>query len=102
MRQRETVLDALRISDNTYVYLKRVPRESREYEVAEFFSSEDRKCDARNHCVPVLDYIEDDRMPEYALIVTPLLRLFNDPEFATIGEILEFVRQTLEVSYLTF
>ena len=36
-------MDAMRLSDNTPVFLKRVTRDSREYEITKFFSTEDKK-----------------------------------------------------------
>ena len=53
--------------------------------------------DPRNHCAPVVEYFEDEKLPEYGFLVTPLYRAFNKPEFDSIDEVLEFIRQTLEV-----
>ena len=90
-------MDALRVTDNKFVYLKRVPKNSTEVQIAKFFSTEDRMRDPRNHCAPVLEYFEDEKLPEYGIIVTPLYREFDIPEFDSIDEVLEFIRQTLEV-----
>ena len=90
-------MDALRVTDNKFVYLKRVPKNSTEVQIAKFFSTEDRMRDPRNHCAPVLEYFEDEKLPEYGIIVTPLYREFDIPEFDSIDEVLEFIKQTLEV-----
>ena len=60
-------------------------------------SSESRK-DERNHCVPILEVFSDDRDPWYQYIVMPVLRPFNEPNFTSFGEVVDFVHQTLEVS----
>ncbi|KAG6379504.1 hypothetical protein JVT61DRAFT_9995 [Boletus reticuloceps] len=52
--------------------------------------------DERNHCVPVLAVFSDDLDPWYQYIVMPVLRPFNEPNFTTFGEIVDFVDQTLE------
>ena len=90
-------MDALRVTDNKFVYLKRVPKNSTEVQITKFFSTEDRMRDPRNHCAPVLEYFEDEKLPEYGILVTPLFRAFNKPDFCSIDEVLEFIRQTLEV-----
>ena len=70
---------------------------TKELEIAKFFSSEDKMRDRRNHCAPVLEYFEDEKLPEYGVLVTPLYREFDRPEFDSIDEVLEFIGQTLEV-----
>ena len=52
----------------------------------------------RNHCVPILDVFQDPLEPDMALLVMPLLRRFNDPEFGTINEVMDFVRQSIDVN----
>ena len=95
--QLESTIDARRLADNRLVYLKRLPKGSTEVQIAKFFSAGERARDARNHCAPVLDYFEDERLAEYGILVTPLFRHFDDPEFDSIDEVLEFMGQTLEV-----
>ena len=53
--------------------------------------------DERNHCVPILDYIEDERIPHEGFLVMPALRIFDDPDFVSVDEAVEFIRQSLEV-----
>ena len=95
-------MDAVRPSDNDIVVLKRVNKSEHEFEVeiSKYFSSEDLRKDPRNHCVPVLEYFEDETLPEHGFLVTPLFRNLNEPEFVSIDEVVEFIRQTLEVSLL--
>ena len=90
-------MDALRLEDNKYVFLKCIEKSGEELEIARSFSSEGKLGDALNHCVPVVDYFEDERLPHCGILVTPLLRRFDEPSFVSIDEVVEFVRQTLEV-----
>lgn len=55
-----------------------------------------------NHCVPILDVLEDPIDPTQSLLVMPYLRPFNDPDFGAIGEVVDFVEQTLEVITVTW
>ena len=90
-------MDAFRTADEKRVFLKRVRKESSEITIARFFSEEDKASDDRNHCVPILDYFEDEAISGYGILVMPIFRKFDRPEFVSIDEALEFVRQTLEV-----
>ncbi|KAA1478717.1 hypothetical protein DENSPDRAFT_695391 [Dentipellis sp. KUC8613] len=95
-------MDATRISDGKTVHIKAlVPFDEtgkenvEELDVALFFSSEPRRSDPRNHCVPILDWW---RIPEEktSFIVMPLLRVYNSPEFLTVGEAVGFFGQVME------
>jgi hypothetical protein len=50
--------------------------------------------DPHNHAVPVLDYFTKD---DDGFLVMPLLRKFDDPPFGTVEEVVDFVRQMLQV-----
>lgn len=91
----EDTLDAKRLSDGKQVYLKRVLQWSGEAAIMKLFSSDERKNDPRNHCVPLLDTLVDD---DHCFLVMPQLGNFFSPDFKSVDETLEFVRQTLEVS----
>jgi hypothetical protein len=54
--------------------------------------------DSRNHVVPLYDVFIDSLTPHIQYMVMPVLRRFDDPEFITVGEVVEFVSQVLEVS----
>ncbi|TFY58435.1 hypothetical protein EVG20_g8153 [Dentipellis fragilis] len=95
-------IDATRISDGRPVHIKAlVPfpttgkENVEELDVALFFSSEPRCSDPRNHCVPILDWW---RVPEEktSFIVMSLLRVYDSPEFLTIGEAVDFFGQIME------
>lgn len=63
----------------------------------QLFSSDGRREDPHNHCVPLLESFEDECDEEHCFIVMPLLRKFNSPDFKSVDEALEFVDQALEV-----
>ncbi|KAA1478718.1 hypothetical protein DENSPDRAFT_830067 [Dentipellis sp. KUC8613] len=95
-------IDATRMSDGKLVHIKAlVPfpttgkENDEELDVALFFNSEPLRSDPRNHCVPVLDWW---RVPEEktSFIVMPLLRVYNEPEFLTVGEAVDFFGQIME------
>ena len=89
-------MDATRISDGKFVLMKRVKSNSGEPTISQHFSSAQRRDEKRNHCVPVFDvlHIPDS---EDVLLVMPLLRLWDRPRMQTVGEMVEFFRQILEV-----
>ncbi len=77
--------------------VKRVLVGTREVEIGQYFSSSEFSQDVRNHCVPFLDVFHDDEDEDYDYVVEPLLRRFDEPPFFVIGEVIEFIRQLLEV-----
>lgn len=88
-------MDATRLSSNELVAIKSFVKQGQEMHIAQFFSS---IRDSQNHCVPVHEILPDPYNPQLALMVMPYLRPCNNPDFATIGDVLEFVDQTVEVS----
>ena len=91
-------MDATRVSDGKLVLFKKVKSASEEIKIASFFSSDKLRKDPRNHCVPVLDIIRDREDPATSFLVMPFLRWVDDPQFDTVGSILDCVHQLLEVS----
>lgn len=59
-------------------------------------SSPERLREPSNHCVPILDHfcLESE---EIDFLVMPLLVPFDGPPFLYVTEVVDFVRQTLEV-----
>jgi hypothetical protein len=45
----------------------------------------------------VIEFIPDPSIVGACYLVMPLLRPFNNPEFAVIGEVVEFIQQLLDV-----
>ncbi|KAI0062806.1 hypothetical protein BV25DRAFT_1915928 [Artomyces pyxidatus] len=92
------LMDATRTSDGSYVILKRVPSRSdnKEMEVARFLTSEPLASDPHNHCVPTLEVLKIPDETDAYILVTPLLRPFDDPPFETYGEAMAFFGQIFE------
>nr|GAT50792.1 predicted protein [Mycena chlorophos] len=91
-----TVIDAVRINDGSLVVLKRIDRRRHAHEVriGEFFTSLGPS--KENHCVPILDKLQDPDDDQTTIIVMPYLRRYNSPKFDTFGEAVEFFRQIFE------
>ncbi|KAF8441721.1 kinase-like domain-containing protein [Boletus edulis BED1] len=92
------VIDATRTSDRKPVTLKRFKRGDHQYEadIALYFSSQAFASHPANHCVPVYEVFTLDAEDDTVIMVMPLLRLYNDPVFDTIGEAMECFRQLFE------
>ncbi len=91
-------MDATRLSDGRLVMIKKVVRNSEEVRITTYLSSEDLREDPRNHCVPVLDVLDDPEDPTVSFMVMHFLRRIDDVEFDTVGSIFDCVDQLLEVS----
>ncbi|KAI0365105.1 hypothetical protein BV20DRAFT_1056735 [Pilatotrama ljubarskyi] len=87
------VIDATRISNRELVAIKAFLKDGEELHIAQFFAS---IRDPQNHCVPIHEILPDPHDSQLALMVMPYLRPCNNPDFATIGDIIDFVDQTIE------
>ncbi|KAI0325878.1 kinase-like protein [Cubamyces sp. BRFM 1775] len=87
------VMDATRIATNELVAIKSFTNDTEELQIAQFFSTIK---DPMNHCVPIHQILPDPFDHEKALMVMPYLRPCNDPDWSTLGDVVEFVTQTLE------
>ena len=83
--------------------LKKVNTETHphEVEISRFLSSEGLASDPRNHCVRLLDVLPDPKEEHTIILVLPLLRSYDDPDFVTIGEVVACLQQLIEVSRLS-
>ncbi|KZT21803.1 hypothetical protein NEOLEDRAFT_1164410 [Neolentinus lepideus HHB14362 ss-1] len=92
------IIDAIRMSDGAVVALKRFSKlyGPREGELGMFFSSDALRADSQNHCVPVYEVLDVPDDDETLIIVMPFLRIWDDPPFDTLGEIISFVQQIIE------
>lgn len=86
------------------VFIKRVDTTTHpdEVKIASRLGSLESCKDPKNHCIPVLDVFPDKQDARYQYIVMPVLRPFNEPNFTSFGEVVDFVDQTLEVASLLF
>jgi hypothetical protein len=96
--QKGDILDATQIRDGVKVVLKRVPSAGNEVKIALYLSSAEMRSNPRNRTVPILDLITlpDDN---YVLLVMPYLRVFNTPPFHCRMEVIEAIRQFLQVCF---
>jgi len=94
----DVIIDAVRISDGTYVGLKITRPSLHPYEVdiATFLSSEPLARDKQNHCVPIYEVLNVPDDDDKVILVMPLLRQWNSPEFETIGEAVDFFGQLFQ------
>ncbi|KAI0351971.1 kinase-like protein [Trametes cingulata] len=88
------VIDATRRSDGQVVAIKSVKKRGQEVEISLFLSSLQQRRD--NHCVPVVDVLDDPLNPSRSLMIMQYLRPYDDPEFLMIGDVIDFVTQMLE------
>ena len=97
------MMDVTRISDNTSLIVKRIKFATMgdEVKIAQMLSEPERRGDSNNHAVPIVDYFQDEVDSEYAFLVMPLLRQFDDPPFSTVDEALDCIRQLLEVDNIS-
>ncbi|KAK7053653.1 kinase domain-containing protein [Favolaschia claudopus] len=95
---RTTIMDAVRISDDTKVILKAVSTtvHPHEVEIAQLFSSLPHLGNPRNHCIPTIEVLPDPEVPDGQIIVMPLLVSFTKPGFETVGEVIACWRQIFE------
>ncbi len=68
-----------------------------ELKVMQHLTPDLHNVDPSNHCAPALDYFSDEREAMYDFIVMPIYRKFDNPSFYSIGKVIDFVHQTLEV-----
>lgn len=101
-------MDATRIHDGKPVMLRRPdpPSLSDELDVGHLLCSPSAQMDPRNHCVPIyetLDLPKSDSLqyPERSLVVVmPFLVRWDEPDFSTVGEVVDFCSQIFEVCCL--
>ncbi|KAF8215893.1 kinase-like domain-containing protein [Mycena galopus ATCC 62051] len=96
--QRTCVMDAVRISDGKLVMLKQISKKTHpfELEIGRFFSSQPRAADPRNHCIPLLDVLQDPKHKDIQIIVMPRMVDMGQPKFDTVGEVVDCFRQIFE------
>ncbi|KAJ6614579.1 hypothetical protein B0H10DRAFT_2165071 [Mycena sp. CBHHK59/15] len=92
------IMDAERISDGKQVMLKWVSNKTHPYEVeiGKLFSSPSLAGNPRNHCIPILEVLQDPQDSDKQIIVMPRLIRFDEPIFDTVGEVVDCFRQIFE------
>lgn len=95
-------MDATRVSDGLHVALKKVvPGDNHEeVNIALFLNTEPLRSDLRNNAMPVYEVMDvpgTERDGPVQILVTPLLRPWDDPWFKSYGEALAFFTQMFNV-----
>ncbi|KAG6807516.1 hypothetical protein H0H93_001536, partial [Arthromyces matolae] len=92
------VMDAVR-SDGADVSIKDIRLDSKfnDISVARHFSSPDLAKHPKNHCVTALDILGPPPGSQTAFLVMPLLINIDYMKFETIGEVIDYCWQILEV-----
>jgi len=92
------IIDSTRISDGALVTLKMIEHSVHPYEVeiARMFCEEPIKSDPRNHCVQILEVLQDPIEQDVSIIIMPILKAYHKPHFDTVGEAVDFFHQALE------
>ncbi|EJF57684.1 hypothetical protein DICSQDRAFT_140238 [Dichomitus squalens LYAD-421 SS1] len=92
------LLDAVRVSDNAMVALKRVlaHMNPHEFEITQYLSSEATRLDPRNHAIPVWDSFSVPDSPDSTILVIPFFRACASPPWQTVGEVVSFLLQVFE------
>ena len=98
------MIDATRISDGKIVAIKRIEDNAfgetnhrREVDIMRFLSSDPLRLDPDNHCAELLDAFEHPSKPTSYFIVIPWLAGFTYVRPGTVGDVLEMLRQLIEV-----
>ncbi|KAJ7652363.1 hypothetical protein DFH06DRAFT_1282628 [Mycena polygramma] len=94
----EYIMDAVRISDDRKVILKYVSTKDNpdEVKIALLFSSPPHAGERRNHCIPVLEVLQDPEDDDIQILVMPFCAPFYRPDFDTVGEAIACFRQIFE------
>jgi len=83
------------------VCIKRIGKNDEESRIAQMLSTKELRADPRNHCVPIIEVIDDPSDDSISYVVMPLLRNADSPPFQYVKEVVDFVDQILEVDSLT-
>lgn len=71
-----------------------------EVNIGRLLSSEPHASHVANHCIPVYDVLNVPSEDGEILLAMPFLTQWHTPRFKTIGEMVDFFKQLLEVSGL--
>ncbi|KAJ7218785.1 hypothetical protein B0H12DRAFT_327568 [Mycena haematopus] len=91
------IMDAER-RDGEQVMLKWVSKKTHphEVEIARLFSASALSKNPKNHCIPILDVLQDPQDSDKKIIVMPRLIRFDEPVFDTVSEVIDCFRQIFE------
>ena len=92
-------MDARKKSDDQPGVLKSIATKVHPHEVniARFFSSPELSAEPRNHCIPIVDVLQDPLDGDKQIIVMPQMNRIYRPKFDAVGEVVDCLRQIFEV-----
>jgi hypothetical protein len=95
-------MDAIRVEDGLPVMLKRIHNTPELTEFTMAFSLNSTSCgvDPHNRTIRICDILQIPDDPDNVILVMSLLRKWYEPEFDTIGEVIDFCQQMFEVDVL--
>jgi len=82
--------------DGRVVCIKQVGRNEEEVRIARMLGSDESRPDPKNHCISVIEVIDDPEDDTKSYLVMPFLRSADNPPFDFVKEIIDFVDQILE------
>lgn len=91
------MIDAVRLNDQSLVYIKVVRGDSEEVQIAKYLRSEELQKDPRNCCVPILDVLHLPGDEDLSFMVMPFLRYIDSPPFELVGDVLQCGGELLKV-----
>ncbi|ESK87944.1 hypothetical protein Moror_10895 [Moniliophthora roreri MCA 2997] len=92
----ETISEKLRSPLTTYIVWRLVSRTVNVDEVEIDLYFQELADHPRNHCAPIYDVLSVPNDTNLDVIVMPLLRLFDESQFDTVGEVIHFLHQIFE------
>lgn len=94
------MMDAIRIEDGKQIMLKKVvtSKHPDEATIGRLFSRDLHASHPSNRCVPIYDIFSIPDEEGTVILVMPFLMDWKEPDFDTVGEFVEFVKQVFEVS----
>ena len=92
-------MDAIRISDGSFVVLKQFLQEDNpdEEAVHRMMGMGELVSDPGNHCIPLHEVLDVPNEPGLRLLVMPFACPIDYPRWDTVGEAVECIRQIIEV-----
>ncbi|KAJ7076457.1 hypothetical protein B0H15DRAFT_863883 [Mycena belliarum] len=95
---RRQIMDVECAGDGKRLMLKSVSRKKHpfEVEIGNLFSRTPISEDPRNHCIPILEVLQDPADGDKQIIVMPMMMKFHETVFDTVGEVVDCFRQIFE------
>lgn len=101
-------MDAIRLSDNRQVMMKKIySKEVRlgvyehQHLINAYVSSPDQLEDSDNHCIPCIEILRIPGDYRHVILIMPLCRRWYVPRFDTVGEALDMIQQAFKVCHIS-